>query len=283
MLNEKSFSRGVRLVSLLVLFLFSAVSARSELTASPLQKRVISILKRYRQDPANWGIQVRSLAKGDDLVSFNSTRLYMPASNLKLIVTACALDGLGPGFRYLTTVMADGELVPADSLLKGDLILRGSGDPTISKRFYPTYTAVWDKLAEQVKRAGISRITGALVVDNTLFEPPFLAEGWGWEDLMWWYAAPVSALAYNDNCIDVEVFPARRVGEPPEVRIKPPGSGIRLQNKALTVARRSEDRLIISRDTPGGGINLGGGIYRRSLGFLEHVAVDDPPGFAANA
>ena len=253
------------------------------LGAPPLDQRVGAILKRYGQDPANWGVQVRSLERGDDLLALNTGRAYMPASNLKLLVTAAALDGLGPEFRYRTSLLADGKILPGDSLLEGDLVLRGSGDPTISDRFYPSVTTVWDSLAGQVQALGIRRITGSLVADNTLFESPFLAEGWGWEDLTWWYAAAVSALSYNDNCIDVEVFPSAKVGAPPEVRIMPQGSAIRLQNRALTVADRAADRLNIGRDTPGGSISLGGGIYRGSLGFLEHVTVEEPARFAADA
>ena len=259
---------------------FKPVFARN---AAELEDRVRSILKSYRQEPENWGILVRSIERGDDLLRFNATRRYIPASNLKLLVTATALDGLGPDFRYRTTVMAVGGFSREDSLLQGDLIVHGSGDPTISDRFYPSVTAVWDSLAEQVASSGIRRVTGSLVADNTLFEAPFIGNGWSWEDLSWGYAAAVSALAYNDNSIDVEVFPSRRVGEPPEVRIKPRGSELRMLNRALTVASRAQDRLVISRNTPGGEISIGGGIYKGNLGFLEYVAVGNPPRFAANA
>jgi len=267
----------------LILSLFSGFKPVLAQNAGELEHRVRSILEAYQQEYENWGILVRSLEHGDDLLSFNATRRFMPASNLKLLVTAVALDGLGPDFRYRTTVMATGDFSREDSLLDGELIVRGSGDPTISDRFYPGVTAVWDSLAQQVASTGIRRVTGSLVADNTLFRAPFIGDGWSWEDLNWWYAAAVSALSYNDNCIDVEVFPSPRVGEAPEVRIKPQGSGIRMPNRALTVATRAMDRLIISRSTPGGEISLGGGIYRGSLGFLEHVAVENPPRFAANA
>ena len=267
----------------LILLLFSGFNPLFAQNAADLKGRVRSILKSYGQEPENWGILVRSIERGDDLLRFNATRRYIPASNIKLLVTAAALDGLGPDFRYRTTVMAVGDFSREDSLLEGELIIHGSGDPTISDRFYPSVAAIWDSLAEQVASSGIRHVTGSLVADNTLFKAPFLGNGWSWEDLNWWYAAAVSALAYNDNCIDVEVFPSRRVGEPPEVRIKPQGSEIRMLNRALTVASRAQDRLVISRNTPGDEISLGGGIYRGSLGFLEYVAVENPPRFAANA
>jgi serine-type D-Ala-D-Ala carboxypeptidase/endopeptidase (penicillin-binding protein 4) len=247
-----------------------------------LTGRILSIIERYKQDPADWGIQVRSLEKGDDLVCLNTQRRFMPASNLKLLITAAALDCLGADFRYHSTVLASGEINESDSVLSGDLILRGSGDPTISDRFYSSVEFVWDKLADQVSAAGISRVNGSLIVDNTLFSPPFRADGWSWEDLLWYYAAPVSALSYNDNCIDILVLPGK-VGRSPEIQIKPEGVRMPLLNRALTVASKMEDRLQFTRGSPGGRLNLDGGIHFRSLGFLEHICVDSPALYAADA
>jgi len=269
-------------IAALVAVLLS-VSAGKILAGGELPQKINEILERYDQNPADWGIQVRSLETDVDLVHTNPGRRYMPASNLKLLVTIVALDGLGSDFRYRTTVMADGRLDRATGELDGNLVIRGSGDPTISDRFYQAQETVWDSLALQVRQAGITHVTGSLVADNSLFDAPFLAEGWGWEDLMWWYAAPVSALSFNDNCIDVEVFPSRQVGEPPAVKIRPLGSSLRLSNRAQTVASRAQSRLVISRETPGSQVSLGGGIYSGSLGYLEHVAVDEPARFAANA
>jgi len=264
----------------IMLYPFALRAASSD--SLELNRKIDKILARYGQLPENWGIVFRSLDKGDYLVSRNDQHGYMPASNLKLLVTAVALDALGPDFRYRTTVLADGSVSPGDSTLQGDLVLRGSGDPTISDRFFRSTTAVWDELAEQVHAAGIRHVSGALVADNSLFQPPFLADGWSWEDLTWWYAAPVSALSYNDNVIDLNAYPAQ-VGEPPTLRIAPSSSVMNVINRATTVADRSGDHLVISRETPGTAVVLTGGIYKGSLGYMEHVAVDSPGLFAASA
>ncbi len=258
-------------------------SCRAGEAANPnLEKKILEVLERYGEDPAGWGVQVRSLERGDDLVHLNRGRRYMPASNLKLLVTAVALDRLGADFRWRTTVMASGRVDTA-GVLHGDLVLRGSGDPTLSNRFWPEVQSAWDSLAAQVEAAGINRVSGLLLADNSLFKPPYLADGWGWEDLTWWYAAPVSPLSYNDNTIDVQVWPAPKVGQRPRVEIKPDNSPFTIANRASTVARRIDSRLLIGRQTPGGQISIGGGIYRGSLGYLEHVAVDEPGRFAALA
>jgi len=281
------FRTGIRLI-LLLFFIFSQLTPSGPVHGSgepgrQLAQQVLSILERYRQDPADWGILVRSLQDGTDLVSLNSRRRFIPASNLKLLVTAVALVGLGVDFRYRTSVMAVGEISPGDSVLDGDLVLRGSGDPTISDRFYQSAEWVWDELASQVHAAGIRRVTGSLVADNTLFSPPHRADGWSWEDLMWYYAAPVSAISYNDNCIDLEVLPGPEVGRRPQVRFRPDGVRLQLINRASTVASRIDDRLLITRDSPSGRLNLDGGIHYRSLGFVEHVSVESPAVFASEA
>ncbi len=273
------------LVTLVAVLLMAAVAGdcRAGETTNPrLEKKILDVLERYGEDAAGWGVQVRSLVKGDDLVHTNRGRRYMPASNLKLLITAVALDRLGADYRWRTTVMADGAVDTA-GVLSGDLVLRGSGDPTISNRFWPEVQSAWDSLAAQVQAAGISRISGRLLADNSLFAPPYLAKGWGWEDLSWWYAAPASPLSYNDNTIDVQVWPASTVGQKPRVEIKPENSPFMIANRAKTVARRIDSRLIIGRPAPGGQISLGGGIYRGSLGYTEHVAVSEPGRFAAEA
>jgi D-alanyl-D-alanine carboxypeptidase/D-alanyl-D-alanine-endopeptidase (penicillin-binding protein 4) len=247
-----------------------------------LEESLLKVLERYGEDPADWGMQVKSLERGDNLLHLNPGRRFMPASNLKLLVTAIALDQLGADYRWPTSVLAVGE-IDSSGVLHGDLVLRGSGDPSISNRFWPETHSAWDSLASQVKAAGIRQVTGRLLADNTLFKGPYLASGWGWEDLNWWYAAPASALSYNDNTIDVQVWPAGKAGDPPRVEIKPANSPFTIANRARTVSSRIDSRLIIGRDTPGGDISLGGGIYRGSLGYLEHVAVDNPGLFAAEA
>jgi serine-type D-Ala-D-Ala carboxypeptidase/endopeptidase (penicillin-binding protein 4) len=279
---SKRYNRSLISVVLFCLYFLPVRPLGAESRLDALNQRVDAILRRYHQDPSNWGILFRSLSRGDELISRNALHGYMPASNLKLLVTAVALDGLGPDFRYRTTVVADGAFSSADSTLNGDLVLRGSGDPTLSDRFFSSRSSAWDEMARQVAASGIRHVTGALVADNTLFEAPFLANGWPWEDLMWWYAAPVSALSFNDNTVDLEVFPATRAGEPPSLRITPAGSGLQVINRALTVDNRAEDHLAITRDTPGTAVVLTGGIYKGSLGFLEHVTVDSPARFAAS-
>ena len=240
-----------------------------------LASAVDRVLDSYGDDRNSWGINIRSLATGEDLYSLNADNLFMPASNLKLIVTAAALDRLGPDFTYVTSVLATDSINPGNGVLAGDLILRGSGDPTISDRFYPNIDTFWKKLAEQVREAGIREIRGRLVADNSLFGKPNRAEGWLWDDVMWWYGAPVSALSYNDNCLDVEVFPAGDIGSLTRINVRPETASAKMVNRAYTVSSRLRSRIDISRDE-NGAILVEGGLYTGSPGYLEHVTVENP-------
>ncbi len=284
--NSTATASGVLFAGLLFVlawFSFPDVLSAAAADSLELNQRIDRILARYKQLPENWGIVFRSLDNDDYLVRRNDEHGFMPASNLKLLVTAVALDQLGPDFRFRTTVMSDGGVSPGDSTLSGDLILRGSGDPAISARFFRSTTEVWDQLATKVRAAGIRHVRGSLVADNSLYQPPFLANGWSWEDLNWWYAAPASALSYNDNVVDLTALPASNTGEPPVIRITPSSSTVNVINRATTVSDRSGDHLVIARDTPGGALTLSGGIYRGSIGYMERVAVDSPGLFAASA
>ena len=267
-------SRFVNIVILGLLALCFPLNAFSN-SADELAKAVDRVLDKYGDDRNNWGIDIRSLETGEDLYSLNADNLFMPASNLKLIVTAAALDRLGPDFTYVTSVLATDSINPENGVLTGDLILRGSGDPTISDRFYPNIDTFWKKLAEQVKKAGIREIRGKLVADNSLFGKPSRAEGWLWDDVMWWYGAPVSALSYNDNCVDVEVFPANNIGSLTRINIRPETASAKMVNHAYTVSSRLRSRIDISRDE-NGAILVEGGLYTGSPGYLEHVTVENP-------
>jgi len=144
----------------------------------------------------------------------------VPASNMKLFTTAAALEFLGPDFRYETTIEALGPLT--GSTVMGDVVVRGSGDPTISARMHN-----WDPLhvfrqwAETLKSKGVRSIQGDLVGDASLFERFVYCPGWDPEDEPLWYAAQTDALSFNENTIKIFVRPGSKTGSPVRVELEP--------------------------------------------------------------
>lgn len=177
-----------------------------------------SDLDRIFSDPifagAQWGVEVISLDRGEILYSLNPTRLYMPASNNKILTAASALVRLGPDFRYETRIAAEGTIV--DGVLEGNLVIVGSGDPSLAPRFHDgDPLRVFKDWAAKLQEKGIRKIDGAIVGDARAFPPPYIGSGWEWDDLAYGYAAPVTALQFNENLITVEVSPEKPRGAPP--------------------------------------------------------------------
>ena len=154
---------------------------------------------------AQWGVLIVNPRTGDTLYSKNAGKLFMPASNMKIITSAAALTLLGPDFRYRTTFLSDGEV--RDSLLDGDLLVIGRGDPTVSDRMRGTATTVMDDLADSLRAHGIRQITGTLARVGNAFPDSIYGYGWEWDDLGEYYGAGVDELIFNEGMAPTKLRP----------------------------------------------------------------------------
>src|SRR5687768_16508311 len=163
---------------------------------SGMAARVQAVLARSHLQRARWGIEVRDAATGAPLFTRGGDRLLVPASNLKLVVSAAAAHHLDPEFRFRTSLLATGPV--RDGVLEGDLVLVGRGDPMLSARYFPSRTAALEVLADSLRARGIRRINGGVIADESWFDSEYVRPDWDADDLEWWYAAPVNALGFND-------------------------------------------------------------------------------------
>ncbi|HEX8276430.1 MAG TPA: D-alanyl-D-alanine carboxypeptidase/D-alanyl-D-alanine-endopeptidase [Longimicrobiaceae bacterium] len=241
--------------------------------AAALARRIESVVDRAPFDRAHWGIAVWDPSTGQAVYRRDADRHFVPASNLKLVVSAAAAHLLGPEFRYRTTVHAGGPL--QDGTLAGDVVLFGRGDPTISGRYFPSATAVLDSLAEALHRRGVRRVAG-VTADESHFDSAYLREDWERYDLLWWYAAPVGALGFNDNSIDFRVEPGAGVGDPARIAGAPRSAFWQLENRSRTVARGRPRTFDFDRVPGTNRILALGEIPRGADAGTEYVAVVDP-------
>ncbi len=154
---------------------------------------------------AQWGVLIVNPRTGDTLYSKNAGKLFMPASNLKIITGAAALTLLGPEYTYKTTFLTNGER--RDSLLDGDLLVIGRGDPTVSDRMRVLATTVMDALADSLRAHGIRQVTGSIARVGNAFPDSIYGYGWQWDDLGEYYGAGVDELIFNEGMAPTTLRP----------------------------------------------------------------------------
>jgi D-alanyl-D-alanine carboxypeptidase/D-alanyl-D-alanine-endopeptidase (penicillin-binding protein 4) len=188
--------------------------------------------------PAFMGIQIVTADSGEVLYERNERKLFHPASNMKLLTTAASLRFLGSWYKFATTVGTDGTI--RDSILDGNLIVRGCGDPLIS-------SATLDSFATILASKGIRSISGDLVGDISAFDSLAWGEGWMWDDEPSTDAAFISPLTVNANSMDVHVAPGRKTGDRPRVSSDPAIDVFQIVNNAVTTNDTTLPELVVDR------------------------------------
>lgn len=185
----------------------------SEAAERRLVDRINRILEAPELSDALVGVHVRRLADGKTLFGRNSDKLFNPASNMKLLTTAAALRYLGPTYSFKTFVRR-AESMKAGAV-KGDLYVQGRGDPTLT-------TETMFGLVHQIAQAGVKRVDGDLIVDDSFFDD--VSEGPGWEQEIGdhTYNAPIGAFSANFNTFEAKVVPGDHVGAPAKLLLWPP-------------------------------------------------------------
>lgn len=153
---------------------------------------------------AQWGVVIQSLETGEFFYKRNENKLFIPASDLKLFTTAAGLVLLGPEYRFSTNVYMNGKI--DGSVLDGDLVIEGMGDPTISGRFYNNNMfKVYEAWADSLAAMGIDEITGNIIGYDDDFDDKPLGKGWPWDLESYWFEAPSGAISFNDNVVNINV------------------------------------------------------------------------------
>ncbi len=232
----------------------------------------------YRR--ADWGVLVYSLDRRDTLYSRNVGVPMAPASNMKLVTSVAALHYLGADYRYRTWLLSDAPVV--DGILKGDLVLYGTGDPGLGDRYYRDRAEPWRRMAEQLKAAGIHSIEGRVIGDGSYFSGPLrLIDDWEAEDLNEWFAAPSGALSYNENVASLRIEPGS-AGSPPIIHSVPDHTGLGVRNEARTVAGTPSHSIAFLREDPNEPILVAGEIREGSPDAWRQMTIADPALFAAH-
>ena len=256
-----------------------AEPARPDAAVRRLQADLTRVFGAPLTASAAWGVEVRSLDRGETLFAWRREALMMPASNMKVVTLAVAAETLGWEHRFTTSLHAAGEV--AGGVLTGDLVVRGDGDPSFNRR-EGRAARVLDEWAEGLKAAGVTRVTGRLIADDRAFEDEWLGAGWAWDYLQYGYAAPSGALQYNDSTAELAVAPGRATGDPALARLTE-GSGLTILNRAATGEPGSAFTMEYRRHVHQPVLEITGSIPAGSVAVTRTVAVVNPTLFFATA
>ncbi len=246
-------------------------------TLGELQSRIEQIVRQPALEAGFFAVKIVSLDTGAVIFEQDSHKFVRPASNMKLYTVTTAFDKLTPDYRFITSVYAK-EKLDDEGKVKGDLIIYGRGDPSIAARFnHGDYFKGINDLADRITAAGVKRVKGDLVGDESYFDGNPLGSGWTWQDLQWSYGAPVSALTVNDNAIDLTIRPGAKAGAPVVITSGPPAAAfMTILNHATTAAKGTRSDLRIHRGLGANTLEISGPLAIGDDGFTGGVAIPDP-------
>ncbi len=263
---------------------------------TPLGAQIVAMVNEPAVSRAHWGIAVTAL-DGTPIFGLNQGQVFRPASNAKLYTTSVALALLGRNQRFETRVVTAGNL-DANGVLHGDIRIEGRGDANFGEEDIP-YVRPADRpknppvlltipdiedLAKKIVAKGVKEVQGDLISSDEYFAATPYLNDWAWDDLIWAYGAPVSALTIHDNEVDVTVTPGKE-GERAAVSVIPDVPYYTIDNQVQTSSGTGscDARLDFSLEAGTKTLKIRGGISPDHAPCKEQIAIDDPTEYAAIA
>lgn len=238
---------------------------------SKIRQRLLS--PEYRRGQI--GVKIASMNSGKIIFEENAEKYFMPASNMKSFTVAAALEKLSPDFRFVTSIYVPAGMM-TDGIVKGDLRIYGRGDISLSYNFLDgDYLKGIDNLVDKIVQAGVKRVEGGLIGDETYFSGDAKPGSWEWDDLQFYYGAETSALPLNDNVVEIVATPGAS-GAGCNVRLTPANQIFTVINLCGTTTAGSPNTLRIIKKLDRNIIELTGNIPSNDNGFKGFVSVTRP-------
>lgn len=201
------------------------------------------VLSTFLNDPllqyANVGLEIKEVESGKILYQHRPQHGLIPASTMKVVTTATALELLGPDFRFETKIQIENG-IDENGVLNGNLYIYGGGDPTLGSEYLGSreFLRTW---VNAIKKAGIKSINGSIIADDTIFDDEGINPRWIWEDIGNYYAAAIYGISYMDNTVRV-FFNSGTTGTTPTItKTLPAAPGLTFENnlKSTTIGKDS--------------------------------------------
>lgn len=200
---------------------------------------------QYLPDGANLALMVQKIGASTPSVEYHSKQMALPASTMKVITALAAMLQLGPDFRFNTQLESKGTL--ANGTLRGDLVARFGGDPTLTRQDLRNMVA-------NLKKQGVDHIQGNLVIDTSVFASHDKAPGWPWNDMTQCFSAPPGAAIVDRNCFSVALYSGANAGDTAFIRVAS-YYPVNMFSQVRTLARGSSDAQYCELDVVPGELN----------------------------
>jgi len=243
-------------------------------TIETLKGRIVERLMRADVRRGQIGVKIVSLNSGKIVFESNAEKYFMPASNMKNFTVAAALEKLTPDHRLITSVFAS-SMPDVNGLVKG-LRIFGRGDISISYSFNDgdQFKGI-DRLVDAIVAAGVKRIEGDIIGDETFFTGNAVPGSWEWDDLQNYYGAEISALPLNDNVVSISVTPGP-VGYGCTVKMTPYNFIYRINNLCTTTAAGTPRTLRVEKKIDRNNLEITGTLPTGNAGFTGSISVSRP-------
>lgn len=251
----------------------------AEPTESSKFNDINDVLKDARLDGATTSISIRKASDGKLVYENQGNTRVRPASVMKLLTGAAAMELLGVDHRLKTNLYSDGPI--KDGVLQGNLYLQGQGDPTLTAHGLSAFVA-------ELKKKGIHSITGSIYGDDTWYDDVRFSQDLNWSDEPYYTGAPISALTlspnedYDAGTVIVEVYPAAKKGEAGTVRMVPKNSYLEIINKTQTVPKKGASTIKAERLHGSTTVVVSGTIPLGLAKKRSWVSVWEPTDYAVN-
>ncbi len=229
----------INIIAFLVLICLSVQAQESA-------KGGVAFFEQWNNAPelknASLGISVMEAGTGKVVVETDPQLSLVPASLLKIITSAAALEILGPHYRFETRIDHSGEIDKETGTLKGNLIIVGGGDPALGSLYFKDHylkNHFLDQWVKAVRDKGIKKIEGDIVADASVYEKQMIPNTWVWEDLGNYYGAGACGLSVYDNMYEITLQSGLAGSDCPILKITPEVPGLEIENtvKSSTVNR----------------------------------------------
>lgn len=224
-------------------------------------------------------IAVTDNQTGEELIKSAPQPSLIPASIMKLVTTATALEVFGPDFRFQTTLSYSG-IIRNDTLF-GDLQITGGGDPTLGSEYFPENNRFQEQWITALQSKNIRVITGSLILDAGIYESQTIPDKWIWEDIGNYYGAGASGISVFDNQYQIHLSTGPEAGMPATVvRINPEVPELMLQNEVLSSDQNSDQSCVYGSPLENKRV-IRGTIPKNKTDFIVKASVPDPSALLA--